>query len=48
MPTSPSRPEPKSQTVAGMGIDAIDPEKLVEVTVVLVVNRSVSDVGLVN
>jgi hypothetical protein len=48
MPKSPSSAEPKSQAAAGMGTVEIDPEKLVDVIVDLVSNRSVRDVGLVN
>lgn len=47
-PTKPKSPEPNSQIAAGTGTAVIDPEKLVDVTVVLVVKRSVSVVGLVN
>ena len=44
----PNNPVPNSHIAAGTGIPLIEPEKLVDVVLVAVSNRSVSDCGLVN
>ena len=48
IPAMPSSPEPNSQIAAGTGTGAIEPEKLVDVVEVLLVNRFVNVVGDVN